>query len=288
MKFYIADAFTDTLFGGNPAGVVILDKGEPFPNDETMRKTAAELRYSETAFIRPLDERTFNIRYFTPADEVDLCGHATIASFHCLKEAALIKAGGIYTNRTLAGDLEIQVSEDSILMDMATPQYLGSIHEEDAIAELHEIMGLQYESNNKFIPQIISTGLPDIIMPVDTRRTLSEIQPDFKALAELSGRYNVVGVHAFSLDSPDESVTAHCRNFAPLYDIDEEAATGTSSGALTYYLVRNEVCDKNAECLFIQGEEMGRPSVIRTRIKDGQSIQAGGGAVTLAGGQIYL
>ena len=76
MKFYIVDAFTETTFGGNPAGVVILPEGADFPSDEVMVKTAAELRYSETAFIKKLGEKEFQIRYFTPAAEVDLCGHA--------------------------------------------------------------------------------------------------------------------------------------------------------------------------------------------------------------------
>ena len=100
MKFFIADAFTKEVFGGNPAGVVILGEGNDFPDDETMRKTAAELRYSETAFIKFLSEadadgayNAFNVRYFTPAAEVDLCGHATIATFSCLREAGLVKPG---------------------------------------------------------------------------------------------------------------------------------------------------------------------------------------------------
>ena len=65
MKFYIVDAFTTEVFGGNPAGVVILPDGEDFPSDEVMVKTAAELRYSETAFIKNLGDGEFNIRYFT-------------------------------------------------------------------------------------------------------------------------------------------------------------------------------------------------------------------------------
>ena len=73
MKLYIADAFTRRIFGGNPAGVVILPKGASYPPEETMRKTAAELRYSETAFILPCDDSCFQLRYFTPAGEVDLC-----------------------------------------------------------------------------------------------------------------------------------------------------------------------------------------------------------------------
>ncbi|MCQ2545707.1 MAG: PhzF family phenazine biosynthesis protein, partial [Clostridia bacterium] len=79
MKFYIADAFTNQVFGGNPAGVVILDDGMDFPEAETMRKTAAELRYSETAFIKRLEDGVFQVRYSTPADDLDLCCHATIA-----------------------------------------------------------------------------------------------------------------------------------------------------------------------------------------------------------------
>ena len=122
MKFQIVDAFTRQTFGGNPAGVVLLPEGAEFPADETMRKTAAELRYSETAFIKPLGENRFHIRYFTPAAEVELCGHATIGSFHALQEMGLVVEGGTYIDETLSGTLEVVVGKDAILMDMAKPQ----------------------------------------------------------------------------------------------------------------------------------------------------------------------
>ena len=83
MKYYIVDAFTDQPFGGNPAGVALLD-GEIFPEDSLMRQIAAELRYSETAFVRRDSGKEFTVRYFTPMAEVELCGHATIASFALL------------------------------------------------------------------------------------------------------------------------------------------------------------------------------------------------------------
>ena len=105
MKFLIVDAFTDTLFGGNPAGVVILPEGVDFPSDELCVKTAAELRYSETAFIKQLGPNEFNIRYFTPAAEVDLCGHATIGSFCALIHAGVVEKNCTCINHTLAGDL---------------------------------------------------------------------------------------------------------------------------------------------------------------------------------------
>ena len=294
MKFYIVDAFTETLFGGNPAGVVILPEGADFPSDETMVKTAAELRYSETAFIKRLGENEFNIRYFTPAAEVELCGHATIGSFKALLEGGYIKDGARYLNRTLSGDLNVDVRNGFVLMDMASPVKINEITDYDALAELYEIMGLNYDDQKdmgvNLLPQMISTGLPDIMMPVASQADLAAIAPDFPALARLSEKYEVVGVHAFTTDA-EAGTTCHVRNFAPLYDIDEEAATGTSNGALSYYGYLNGFVKSGDDCRFVQGEKMNRPSVILSRIEaagDKCAIQVGGSGVILAEGDIKL
>lgn len=299
MKFYIVDAFTDKLFGGNPAGVVILDKGADFPDAEIMRKIAAELRYSETAFIKQIGEKEFNIRYFTPAAEVDLCGHATIGSFCALADLKLVESGSSYINITKAGRLDINVSKNFVLMDMGLPEAINKINNSKDLNELYSIMGLAYEGQGEIltgekssavlIPEMISTGLPDIMMPVRSEEELAAIKPDFEALSKLSEKYNVVGVHAFTINTNDGAI--HCRNFAPLYDIDEEAATGTSNGALTYYLYKNGLLHEKKENLFIQGESMNRPSKIMSKlyITEGSvKIQVGGMASILACGEIRI
>lgn len=292
MKFYIVDAFSDEIFGGNPAGVVILEEGQEFPSDKICIKTAKELRYSETSFIKRLNDREFNIRYFTPAAEVELCGHATIGSFAALRNGGYI-GDGQYINHTVSGKLNVEVSGENILMDMAPPVKINEISEEEKLAELYDVMGLSYsrqkERGMSFIPQMISTGLPDIMMPVASLKDLDNIEPDFKALSGLSEAYQVVGVHAFTLEGDD--ATCHVRNFAPLYDIDEEAATGTSNGALTYYGYLNGFIKSGDDCKFIQGEKMNRPSAILTNIKvqgDKCIIRAGGRGIIVAEGNINI
>ena len=292
MKFYIIDAFTDSIFGGNPAGVVILPDGVDFPSEEICIKTAAEMRYSETAFIKDLGNGEFNIRYFTPVAEVELCGHATIGSFVALRSGGYI-GDGEFIDHTISGSLKINVAGDQVLMDMAEPVKTGEISERSMVEELYNIMGLKYEQvehRGEILPvQMISTGLPDIMMPVSSLESLERIAPDFNALAKISSRYEVVGVHAFTLDGDD--ATCHVRNFAPLYDIDEEAATGTSNGALTYYGYLNGFIKNGDSCTFIQGEKMDRPSKITSRITvegDDCLIRVGGGGVVLAEGEINI
>ncbi len=296
MKFSIVDAFTDRLFGGNPAGIVMFPDGADFPSDEIMIKTAAELRYSETAFIKKLGNETFNIRYFTPVSEVDLCGHATIASFHALLNQGMIKPGK-YINITLAGELEIMADNDLILMDMAYPKIFDTIFSEEDINELYSVMGLDSRaqgicsrySDIELIPKKVSTGLIDIMLPVKNENELEKINPDLESLTALSEKHKVVGVHAFTVNSGDGKI--HSRNFAPLYGIDEEAATGTSNGALTYYLYDYGIIRLDSLNNIVQGEKLERPSKIVTQLileNGNEKIRVGGSAVILASGEINI
>ena len=249
MELYVADAFTTVRFSGNQAGVALLGAGE-FPAESLMRALAGELKHSETAFVKQTGERAFHIRYFTPAEEVDLCGHATIAAFTVLRGTGAITPGD-YALHTRSGDLEIGVGADAVWMDMAAPQD-GRTFTEAEQEELYAAYGLTLVNRPEGLePQAVSTGLMDILLPVKDLETLERAEQNEAQVTRLSERYNVVGVHMFCPYPPDAA--AHCRTFAPLYAIPEEAATGTSNGALTYYLYRRGLIQAGADNRFVQG-----------------------------------
>ena len=282
MRYYIVDAFTNEPFGGNPAGVVLLD-GD-FPDEQLMQQVAAELRYSETAFVRRQGPAEFTVRYFTPCGEVDLCGHATIATFGLLHREGLVPDGATCLNHTLAGDLKVRIG-DQVMMQMAAASHVDLPLD---VENLHRIMSAS--DNNIEWPdlpvEIISTGLPDIIMPVAGLKALNALRPDMEALANLSQELNVVGVHAFAM--ADDGYTAHVRNFAPLYGIPEESATGTANAALTHYLCRRALIAAGAECRFLQGEAMHRPSVVATTLDQEGCIWVGGRCSIVAQGNLLV
>ena len=276
MQYYIVDAFTDRLFGGNPAGVVLLDGN--FPNDSLMQQVAAELRYSETAFVRRDGADEFTVRYFTPRSEVDLCGHATIATFGLLWQLGKV-GDNVCMNHTLAGDLEVMAGE-RVMMQMATPRMVGEVKDVERLCRIMQCAV-------PLLPvEIISTGLPDIMLPVCSNEELEALAPDMSALAALSRELEVVGVHAFV--QTDDGYTAHVRNFGPLYRVYEESATGTANAALTHYLQRRDFIQTGSECSFMQGEKMGRPSVVETLLRPDGSIFVGGHCHIVAKGELLV
>lgn len=144
---------------------------------------------------------------------------------------------------------------------------------------------------------LISTGLPDIMLPLPTRDELNSLSPNMKELSLFSKKWNVVGVHAFTtnlLEGNTSERKVFCRNFAPLYGIDEEAATGTSNGALAYYFYLNKFLDSAGNLKAVQGESMNRPSSIDAYLspepeKNGEvTVRVGGSAAILAEGKVHL
>ena len=249
VEVYVISAFSKDGKGGNKAGVV-LESHDLMPAN--MMVIAQDLGYSETAFLTESDVADFKVRYFTPTEEIPLCGHATIATFSILNSLGRLSKDA-YTIETKAGSLNIRIEKDGmIFMEQNRPTYFETL-KPDIFAGCLEAGFI-----DTALPiQIVSTGLKDIMLPVDTKEHLERLNPNFKNMVNLCCDQDVVGIHAFALTGGAET-TAICRNFAPRYGINEESATGTSSCALACYLFQHY--KRQSQYVFEQGFNLGSAS----------------------------
>lgn len=274
---YLLKSFGVDEAGGNPAGVV-LEAGDL--TDEQKKLISKKVNFSETAFIENSNKADYKVRFFTPTEEVDLCGHATIATYSLLFQKQLLSPG-IYTQELKAGVLGVEMQADGlVIMKQSQPQFLEYIAPED----IAEVFGQRLEING-LRPQIVSTGLADIMLPVSSREKLFSLKPNFKKMSELNKRTSSVGIHVFARDTINPKAVAHCRNFCPLYGIDEESATGSSNGALACYLYQHGALnDQSLNAMqFEQGFSMGKPSniTVSLEVNEGEitEVKVGGKAV---------
>lgn len=262
VKVYTLNAFAKSPKGGNPAGVVL---GANNLSNEQMQKIAQEIGFSETAFVSKSNKADFRVQFFTPNGEVDLCGHATIATFFLMAQLKIIQVGK-YTQETKAGVLNIELKPNgAIFMNQNVPQFFEKIDRE----EIAQSLNIPSEVIDSDLPiQIVSTGLKDILVPIRSLSDLHSIKPNFEKVSEISKKYDVVGYHLFTLETKFDS-TAHCRNLAPLYGIPEESATGTSSGALSCYLWKHNKIDnqQSQNLVYEQGCSIKKPSKILVNLK---------------------
>lgn len=236
----LVDAFTDDPLTGNPAGLVPDAEGL---ETSQMQAIARELNASETAFLAPGDEADRRIRYFTPTTEVDLCGHATIASHAFLHAAGAIDAG-THTLATNAGVLEIDVTDDAVWMTQAPPELheVDVTHEEVAAALGIDLAALEDVSDDLPLAWA-TTGLAFLVVPVAFLESLGDAEPDMAAVEALCEEVDATGVYAFTFDTIDADATLHGRMFAPGAGVPEDPVTGTASGAVGAYLRRFDAFD---------------------------------------------
>ncbi|MFP4547975.1 MAG: PhzF family phenazine biosynthesis protein [Fidelibacterota bacterium] len=258
MIVYTCNSFALDKTGGNPAGVVL---DAPQLSAEEYIEIAKTVGFSETAFVFTSKQADFKVRFFTPVEEVALCGHATIGTFFTLFETGTITAGS-YTMETKAGILDIDIFEDcTVFMEQPNPIYYQKI-KKAIVADSLNITTAELRSDLPL--QIVSTGLKDLIVPILSLDRLNKLKPDFDKIAKISREYDIVGYHLFAVE--DEKI--YCRNFAPLLGIEEESATGTASGALAGYLFKhtNMEMAKEISIHFYQGFSMDKKSQIDVRI----------------------
>jgi PhzF family phenazine biosynthesis protein len=290
----IVDAFADEPLAGNAAGVV------PDADDldgTAMRALARELGASETAFVLPPDDDAADrrLRFFSPTDEVDLCGHATVAAHAHLHRDGVVDAGtsAVETN---AGVLDVEVTGDGVVwMEQESPTVEPVEVDYDRVGAAIGVDPAALRDVGADLPTAVaSTGLPFLVVPVNFLERLGEASPDDDAVASLADEYDAAGVYAFTFDAIDADATLHGRAFAPGIGIPEDPVTGTASGAVGAYLRDVEAFEGEFpdEVRCEQGHFLDRPGTVRVRVdadgEGGLAVRVGGRAVTAVDGRAVV
>ena len=246
------DAFADRPFTGNPAAVCILDR---YPSDNWMQNVAAEVNLSETAFIVPTDdEGSFHLRWFTPATEVDLCGHATLAAAHTLIEQERVEAGQPIRFQTLSGELACTQSGPRITLNFpATPP---SDDVDPKVAERTiNALGI--------CEATVLKSKYDLLVVVENASIVESLHPNFNAIADIDTRGVMV-----SAAGEESGIDFVSRFFSPQCGINEDPVTGSAHCCLAPYWA----------------DRLGKVSVV------GHQASSRGGTVTceVAGDRVHL
>ena len=261
--FHQVDAFTNQPFAGNPAAVFILDR----PGEEQwMRNVAREMNLSETAFLHRIDDRTFNLRWFTPTVEIDLCGHATLASAHVLWETGTLPrdVGAQFQSRS--GLLGAKWTDGWIELDFPTTPPVA-LDSNSLANDLGRALGAE-------VIEAYRTRF-DLLVVVESDKVLRNLAPNFSELARVDGRGIIVTARAET--SPYDFVS---RFFAPAAGVDEDPVTGSAHCALTPYW-----SGKLNKTRMLAYQASARGGVVRVELRRNR-VALGGQAVTTVRGEL--
>lgn len=293
------DAFTLKPFTGNAAGVVI--DADHLSTDQ-MQKIANEMNVSETVFsMKPTneDEADVRLRWFTPTQEVDLCGHATIAMFHALAEEGHfgleVDEPQSFLIETRSGILNVDVEwkdmQPYIKFNLPVPRFSPFA---DDIAVLCGALGIsEIELSKKVRPQITNNGY--CYIPVSNYESLKSLEPNMHLLKRLKERQDLSGFVVVTTDTGDKDIDWHMRFFAPSLGVDEDPVTGSANGPMGVFLWVNGLLDKKKKYFTLKGSQgkfVGRPGIVTVimTVDNGKvdSLQIAGQAVTVLDGTITL
>jgi PhzF family phenazine biosynthesis protein len=259
---YLVDAFTDRPFAGNPAAVC-LSTGEP--KAEWMQALAMEMNQAETAFVRQRTDGDWDLRWFTPAVEVDLCGHATLATAHVLWESGRVTPDRPIRFHTRSGVLTCSMIQGRIEMDFpAEPATAVQSPAEEAFA-----IGAT--------PIFVGRNRMDMLVVLDSAEAVRQLTPDMGQVAKINARGVIV-----TAKSDQPGVDFVSRFFAPQSGIDEDPATGSSHCCLGPYW--RGVLGKD-ELVGFQASKRGGTVSVRCV---GDRVMLGGSAVTVVKGEMQL
>lgn len=260
LTIYQVDAFTDHVFGGNPAAVCLLNHWLP---SSIMQNIALENNLSETAFLVKESEQ-YHIRWFTPTVEVDLCGHATLAAAHILFDNNLVPNTHIDFFSERSGRLQVQKSEDGLLtLNFPTDHLMDISDVEHLIAPF------------SIAPQKVYKGKTDYLMIYQEEAEIRALEVDFSALAKIDCRGVIVTAKGDFVDFVS-------RFFAPQSGVDEDPVTGSAHTTLTPYW--SNVLNKKVLTAQQISARLGS-----LKVEDaGDRVKISGTAITYLKGEIYF
>ncbi|QMW66307.1 PhzF family phenazine biosynthesis protein [Mumia sp. ZJ1417] len=271
-------AFSDDPAGGNPAGVVLDATGM---SADEMRATAADVGYSETAFLVPRDGdgRTYDVRYFAPASEVAFCGHATVATAVALADRI---GPGPLAFHTPAGEIAVDtVARGGRLWATLTsvePQVEPA--DADLVDDVLDALGWSRDDLDPRYPlSRANAGVWHLVLVTRTRERLARLSYDLPRLAALMREADLT---TLQLVWPDHFGTFQSRNPFPVGGVFEDPATGAAAAAFGAYLAHHGLVASDAAFSIEQGVDMGRPSLIHVNLSpDTSRVRVSGKAVVL-------
>lgn len=301
VQFRLVDAFAESAYSGNPAGVVLDADGL---DEKQMQAIAREVNASETAFVSGANDLHAppKLRWFSPSSEVEFCGHATLAASHAWSEvlgmrALLGKPDAKIEFQTAAGLLTLTpeiISEDSatLIWWLAMPDP-GLKPDNTNPMKMTELLGVTMDDLDAGVP-IMRTRDNDVILLVKSWRALVEAKPNFQALAALSQRHKIRGFCVATLETLSNFANVVSRFFAPAVGINEDPVTGSVHGPLAVLLTVNELVPMlrgGAALNCVQGEPGGRTGIVRTLVKStptGYRVSIGGMCHTTIRGELLV
>ncbi len=301
LKFYQADVFTGQPFGGNP--VAVFPDAEGLTDDQ-LQRIAREMNLSETVFVFPPTDpaAAARLRIFTPTQEIPFAGHPVLGTFYVLAHLKRISIQDGITRvmqECNIGLYPIEVHADQgsvvrVVMAQPKPEFLDPIGAIDELYLIAAALGIPKHviAEAKWPLQVVSTGLPVLIVPVRTLTAVRSITPDASAIIKICERFGANGIMVFTTVTVESFASVHARMFAPKIGILEDPATGSAGGALGAYLVHNGVVEvgPTTEILIEQGYEIDRPSRILVQVKSEddviQGVTVGGQCVMVVEGTL--
>jgi trans-2,3-dihydro-3-hydroxyanthranilate isomerase len=293
LPLLLVDAFTDRPFTGN-ACAVVLDAGGL--SRELMQAIAREMNQSETAFVLGGSGTRFDVRYYTPGEEIPLAGHPTIAATAALADAGRLVPSGARTEVTFVlrdGPISIAYERPGtghprVVMTQRRPEFRQSI--DRAVAA--PIFGLTPADLRTDAPvQVVSTGTPQLMVPVASIEALRRARMDIPRYVALRAKEAFFSVHLFVLEGATPRGRTFARHFGVPPDHTEDPVTGSATGGMGAYLVHHRLV-REQEFVAEQGHGMGRPGAVEVRVEgtpeDVRSVSVAGSAVVVARGKLEV